>query len=258
MNREQWHTAIGPTPDGFRTFVAREVHRNMQQKPKRQARALWALVPATLVLLAAVVLARPAWLGMQNIPDETNLPLTQETVLSPELTPMPTEAVAPANEGAAVYRIGEDLQPGMYTFSPPAGREETLRVEGAGFTHELQLAGAGMFTVYLPEGATAYIASDVELRPIDENAWIISDTTSMRYTGSGRFLVGAQMPDGISLLWAAEGASEGRYAVIPKDYDRQGTEAPVFTTIVPGEQKEIVLELDEMLLFYDCLVQTNG
>lgn len=142
---------------------------------------------------------------------------------------------APLAPGA--YTAGKDMPAGLYTLAADGQQPGTLTVSGQGV--DIATAAGGRYTVYVPEGAT--VAFDQGMLDVVDTAQVVSEQTDWRLAGSGRFLMGVQIPGLAGLKFFAN----------PQTDDRPGT-----VRIVDGALfgEPVVLEAHTLPFGQDVLV----
>lgn len=193
----------------------------------------------------------------------TVLPLTLRE--DSPASPLPSGENMPATPSgeatpAGSYTIGVDMPPGLYTYHLSEGAEGTLRVidKSGTFYRAYYIKGEALYAMYLSEGATVVVPGEGVFTPM-ESVSILSGTTAMTYEGTGRFLAGVQIPEGMLKVRPLSGtAGRAGYRVTSMAAEEGQEPLGELIPIPEGESAEVTLRYGDFLEFIDCQLEGRG
>ncbi len=152
------------------------------------------------------------------------------------------------------YTVSVDLPAGLYTYTLQDGEDGSLTVTlEDGRSWGYQLSGAASVTVYIPNKATVGLDGRGLLTEMEEFL-----VTWDRYTGTGRFLSGRQLPEGIEYqIRREEGAQNAFYSIGSIRSDR-GLAEESRVELTDDEWQSILLPAGQFIFFSGCVLQSNG
>lgn len=155
------------------------------------------------------------------------------------------------------YTVGVDMPAGVYSLRIPEGGagKMTITGENGAFERVHEAKGEARFTVYLPNRATVRVEGGT-LQEVLLAVLELYDGV-LRYTGDGKLLCMADIPDGGCSVRRAEGASEAWYAISTKEAER-GLEEATRVELTDGEWQEVELEAWQYIELHNCELETKG
>lgn len=168
-------------------------------------------------------------------------------------------AAAPADEPYAPgeYIAGKNLPAGVYVLQIAEG--ETGHMElgrpGYGSFRTYEAEGAADYTVYLPENVKVSLKSG-SLLPLAQSN--VSDSGMSEYEGSGRFLVGMNLANGMFQLALMPGAEAGSFTVMSLDGEGKAAEALKRVEVVPEITYLVEVEMGQLVEIENCTIKSNG
>lgn len=154
------------------------------------------------------------------------------------------------------YTVGKEIaKPGLYTFELAKGEKGSVEVtpEGAKESHSYDAQGEAAFAMYLPEGAKVVVKGDAELEVMPAKGEMMDE-----FTGTGRFLVGRDVVDGVFVISLAPDAAEGYYAISNLNTDAGLQDEIQRVEVLPGVTYMYDLERGQFIELQNCAVKSNG
>lgn len=154
------------------------------------------------------------------------------------------------------YTVGKEIaKPGLYTFELVKGKEGGVDVtpKGAKEAHSFDAKGEATFTMYLPEGAKVAVNGDAELVAMPAKVTMMDE-----FTGTGRFLVGKDVVDGVFIISLAPDATEGYYVISNLNTDAGLQDEIQRVEVLPGVTYMYELERGQFIELQNCAVKSNG
>ncbi len=156
--------------------------------------------------------------------------------------------------GEGTYKVSVDLPAGLYTYTLADSESGSLSVtleDGRSWSY--QLSGPASVTVYIPNLATVDIEDGGLLTEMEESL-----VTWDRYSGTGRFLSGRQLIEGVEYqIRREEGAQVAFYSIGSIRSDR-GLAEESRVELTDDEWQSILLPAGEFIFFTGCVLQSNG
>lgn len=157
-----------------------------------------------------------------------------------------------------VYRVGQDLPSGLYTFRAPEGAQGSVEVtRDSPSLYKWYNSTGASYTMYLVEGASVSITGEGILSPMQRTN-ILTAAGGWKYEGDGRFFIGEEMvfPPSLYLTIRLLPGETAGYYVISDLNDEAGTgERPDRVRVLAGDERYVYMRPGTFLELRNCVVE---